>query len=607
MFSHSYVNSRRIACITAASVLLVLGVLPLASTAQSQPGVKFSLSADTADSTAVDVNLTFNMNNGQQAFIKPPPPQGTPPSYELVQVPDPGYATAAPQGPDSGWVITAQATRQVSFKYKVRFGTACTTAQPTTGEAPGGLAPPRAIAGTDLKAFAASDALLAPQSSSGKYISEDYTVNVKVASGDAVLVPWPAASGGGYKVSGTTVLLSNFMAWGKIRITTLQDDGPKVTAGFGPDYKDARDGVISAYGHDLQRIRQQVEGALGARPDETDAIVLITGAGAYGLEHTASESLRDSFILFHGGEELTGDAAVDASKGWLGLWNGYSLLAAPDGGALWLQEGLPWYYSFRIAGQLGLTDANTAYKGFCGVYADYLTDPSALKTSLEAAESQPDQARLLQTKGASLLAALTVKLASSTSGSTKNIEWFLGELAKQFDGFKGKKYTQVDVSEILEKGTGTSWDRFFTGTVDKADLIPASDFSTTDIFGAGGVVGGTEKPAGKGSGKNWIYLAVAILVIFSIPFIFSTYIKRSVKLDVSMPRILPDWEEEDKEPEKPEPKPAPSEDAPPVEIEIPKGNPVGEAITEVEPEGEPEPPGEEKVDKPAPGDGPESA
>jgi len=35
-----------------------------------------------------------------------------------------------------------------------------------------------------------------------------------------------------------------------------------------------------------------------------------------------------------------------------------------------------------------------------------------------------------------------------------------------------------------------------------------------------------------------------VLVVFSIPIIFSSYIRRAVKLDVSMPKLLPDWDED---------------------------------------------------------------
>src|SRR5450759_5844278 len=72
-------------------------------------------------------------------------------------------------------------------------------------------------------------------------------------------------------------------------------------------------------------------------------------------------------------------------------------------------------------------------------------------------------------------------------------------------------------------------------------------FSTTDVFGTGGVVGGPQKLSGKGSGKNWIYLVIAILIIFSIPIIFSAYIRRAVRLDMTMPSILPDFDEDEEQ------------------------------------------------------------
>ncbi|MHB8896559.1 MAG: hypothetical protein ACYC99_15460, partial [Candidatus Geothermincolia bacterium] len=544
-----------------------------------------------------DVKLSFTMKTGQKAVVKPseqtrqPTNAGAPPALELIPVSNPPYAVEVLQGPDNGWELTASADGAIDFQYKVRFTAAKGGSAPVAGEAPGGVAPPRAIASPDLKAFIASDVLMAPQNPSGDYVSGTYAVDIQTPSGENNVAPWPVADAGGYEVKSTQQLLSNFVAWGKITKVSLQAGGPAITAGFTSDYKDVSGRDRSAYGSDLMKIFGEVKKVFGERPDQAQVTVLITGAGKYGLDHPASESLRDSFVLFHGGSELADDASAAAAKGWINLWNGWSLVAKPSGGASWLQAGLPWFYSFRVAGRLGLMNANAAYQDFSAVYADYLTDPLAVKTSLADAESQSGAQRLLETKGASLLAALTVKLAQKTTGGSKNIEWFLGQLATKFNSFEGKKYSLVDISEILESGTGTSWDRFFDEGVGTSKVLLTSEWSTTDVFGSGGVVGGSKQVATKGSGKNWIYLAIAILVIFSIPFIFSSYIKRSIKIDVTMPKFLPDLDSDEEEGKAEQE----DEDA----MSLPSGNSAGEAGAEVGLEEVPAPEGTAGEEAPA--------
>ena len=144
-----------------------------------------------------------------------------------------------------------------------------------------------------------------------------------------------------------------------------------------------------------------------------------------------------------------------------------------------------------------------------------------------------------------MAADISVKLGAEGTGAAKDIEWLLGQMAKQFNGFKGQKYSLPGISAILEKGTNTSWDAFFQNNVSGTSLILASTFSTTDQFGTGATIGGAKKLTGKGSGKNWIYLVVAILIILSIPIVFSAYIRRSIKLDVTMPKILPDDDDDE--------------------------------------------------------------
>ena len=202
---------------------------------------------------------------------------------------------------------------------------------------------------------------------------------------------------------------------------------------------------------------------------------------------------------------------------------------------------MPLFYPRRVAAETGLADSNDAYKSFSAVYKSYLTNPSATKASLADASGQPDERALLAQKGAALCASISLKLQNeSKSKNVKDIDTLIGAMAAKYDNLKdGKTYTLADMSEMVETATGTSWDRYFEGRVRCTEAVLTSEFSATNLFGN---TTSTGRPlvVGKGSGKSWIYLAIAIVIIMLVPIVFNTYVKRAVSLDLSMPKILPD-------------------------------------------------------------------
>ena len=547
MFTQSTIKSVCIAMATAALVCLLF-ISPI-SAAVSTATVNFTLSSDTSSTASVDVKVTFNMNSGQKALLKPSTSTaqlgvtGVAPDIAMQTPANPAFVVQPVAGTSNAWTVTASADGLAEIPYKVTVVTTSSAAA-VAPEGPTGASSPRAIAQPDLKAFMASDVLLAPQNESGQYLTEQYGVKVQTASGQTSLAPWKSTSAGSYTVDSTSALLANYVAWGKMTTVTKRAANPAITIGFTSEYDSYQDSDRSGYADNLIKIYDECVRVMGPRPEQSYATVLVSGSTKRGAVGPASEGLRDSFLLFHGGADLTGLAAAAAGRGWFETWNRWSLLPASGGDSAWFQEGMPWFYAYRLAGKLGLSDANTAYSGFSRVYGDYLTGPGATTTSLSKAQGSSDTS-LLATKGAAVAADISVKLGAEGTGAAKDIEWLLGQMAKQFNAFKGQKYSLPDMSAILEKGTNTSWDAFFHDSVSGTSLILASTFSTTDQFGTGATVGGAKKLTGKGSGKNWIYLVIAILIILSIPIIFSTYIRRSVKLDVSMPKILPDDDDDE--------------------------------------------------------------
>lgn len=536
----------------AVAVLLLAALLaalfPAFATAQDEE-IKFTLKDDPADPASVEVRLSFNMKAGQTAMLEP---RGAPAwstagdAPPVIRMEHPGgeeLSLAQVEGSERSWEVTAASDVRAEISYKVAPAEQAGTGGRTRTGAVEGPVTPRAISNSDLKAFLASDVLLAPQNRSGGYVSQRYRVKIEAGNGREALVPWKAPDSAGYRVGSTDGLLSNYLVWGSIRRFNLRDSGPAIEAGFGPEYAGVDKKTLNAYGNRLLAIYDEMVRILGARPSQEKVAVLVTGAARNGLHVPASEPSRDSFLLFHGGGSLSGVASACAARGFFEMWNRFSLVPAPGGGAAWLQEGLPWFWCPRVVGRLALMDPALAYEQFSRVYASYLSDPDAT-TGVLAAKDAPRG--LLATKGASVLAAMAEEMSLTGKGGAVDFEWLLGRMAVQFDHFKGKDYTLISVIETLEDGTDVSWDRFFRRYVDAPGLVLAPRFSDTEIFGTGGtVVDGSRRLEGKSSSKNWIYLGVAVLIVFSIPIVFSSYIRRSVKLDIRMPKILPDDDEDD--------------------------------------------------------------
>ena len=267
--------------------------------------------------------------------------------------------------------------------------------------------------------------------------------------------------------------------------------------------------------------------------------VVLCGESRFGLKRPASGTLLDSVVLCDGGNTLEGNGAAAAADGFFELWDRWSLVPKPGGEAEWFQAGLPLFYPMRVAAQAGLMDSRQANEEFSRVYRAYLTDPESMEVSLVEAVKDPQGRALLARKGAAVCASLSQRLQEDSQGSAKDIDWLLSQMTKKYDAFAEKEYTLVDISELLEGATGISWDRYFEGRVRGTQAVLSSEFSATGLFGSSSGFGGGVV-VGKGSGKSWIYLLVAMFIILMIPVIFGAYVRRAVKLDLTMPKILPD-------------------------------------------------------------------
>jgi hypothetical protein len=538
-------KSKLVALACPMAMLLVLLLAPYQLIRAEQTTVDFRLKPVEGDPTAVDVALSFNLDKGEKAVLKPTSTEFwraaglTEPVVELTSTTGPSYQIEGSATSTQEWILTALVTGEMNVDYRVVF---LDLNRPRDDvEAPGGVGAPGAMSLGGLRVYRGSDVLLCPRmQDSLKPLSDQFQVEISAPKGQKVLAPWQATGEGGssFKVSGEDELLDNYVAWGTLDLVTIREKDPQIVAGFSGDYAQQSASERSAYVKSLSRLYDNLAGSLGARPHLNKLSVVLVGVKPLGLDSPTYGTLLGSTVICHGGKELSGDGAAAAAGGLFQLWNEYSLVPASGGEAGWFQAGLPHFYPMRVAALAGLMDSGAAYQDFSQIYRAYLQDPQSSTTSLVEAEGNPGSPRLLALKGAAVCASLSMKLQDQSKGSAHDIDWLLGRMAEKFDHFKGKDYALYDISEIVENATGESWDRYFQERVRGTKAILSSEFSESGLFGSAGF--GRSVVVGGGSGRSWLYLLIAILVILLIPVIFSTYVRRSVKLDLTMPKIIPD-------------------------------------------------------------------
>jgi hypothetical protein len=529
-------------------VTATLAMAPGLARASSQSeAVKYLLKADSADPKAVDITLSFKLQGGKKAILKLPPQSeagsttGAPPTFELTSKSGAEYQVDALPQPDNGWMVTALGDTDASIDYRILFD------QPNSPESalriPGGVDNGYHVLALGLKVVKGSGALIVPRDENGRLLSTAYRVEIDPAKSEKVIAPFEkSGSPAVFQVNGTDQLLNNYYAWGRIKTQAFADAGTAATTGFGGGFYDATGQSLKSYSSDVSALFDEIASVMGSRPELPMLTVLVLDQAGAGTKSPAGNAQLDSVMLVgNRTDRLEADAAASASGAVFDLWNRWSMLPRPGGDADWFQEGLSRLYALRGATMAGLLDSGVAYKDFTRIYASYVASPLARGVSLLDAEKAGDTG-FVSDKSAVLCAAIDERLRQQTGGS-KNIDWLAGQVAKKFDHFKGHDYTLVDIEEILEDATGKSWARFFSDGVRGTALIGASDFSSSDIFGQASQPG--RRLTARGSGKSWLFLLVALLVILSIPIIFSTYVKHAVNLDMTMPKILPDDDDDD--------------------------------------------------------------
>lgn len=543
-------TARRRFLLAALLVVLLVPALSPSSSAASRDPVKFRLKVDEADPAVVDVSVSFNLAQGEKVALAPPlydpeDPFGlTAPLVELVADSNPQYVIEPSAESAPGWMVTGLQKGPVTVDYRVVFEEI--NSARSFSEAPGGVLPPAAISEPDLKVFTGSDVLMCPRSDvDGSPAGKDFEVELDLAPGEKSLSPWEPLddTGRSYAVKSEAELLENYICWGDLSLGEFAAGETEVKTGFSSDYRDQSPDERALYQETLSTVLADLQNTFGDRARSGKLAVLFCGARRFGFSQPASGTLLESVVVFHGGGTLSDEAAVAATRGFFELWNRYQAFPAPGGSSRWFQEGMSLFYPLRAAALSGLIDPDEAYEKFSLIYQAYLSDPVAQSVTLEDAETRPGAGGLLATKGASVVASLASRLSEETDGG-EDLEWLLNSLMDKHGPDDSEGYSLVDISELVEVATSTSWDRYFEERIRGTEPVLASEFSRTDLVGNSGSYGRRLVVDG-GSGNNWIYLIGAIVLILLIPVVMGPYVRRAVRLDMTMPRIFSDDDDED--------------------------------------------------------------
>lgn len=201
-----------------------------------------------------------------------------------------------------------------------------------------------------------------------------------------------------------------------------------------------------------------------------------------------------------------------------------------DEEAAWLREGSAWYLQDLLPYEAGIWGATLFWDRFKLLYDAYRaarTDSGLTLADSGAAASGSAQASTLLCHGGATACASIDAVLRSLQPYAIDILSFLRDLRELSK--PGKPLGNEEIRAALENLTGRDWSLFFRQHVTGATLIPASSFSSLNIAGAGSQAPEQQPPEGNTSVPGWILLAVAVVLVFLIPFVLEPYTMRPRK------------------------------------------------------------------------------
>ncbi len=297
----------------------------------------------------------------------------------------------------------------------------------------------------------------------------------------------------------------------------------------------AAEGSLAEFGGKARTLMEEAESLLGGLDLEEGHRLVLTllfrGDGvAVGNQYYPSSPFSSSIVIpAAAGNDPLSDAIIEATaRGMSSLLLSEELVVESE--SEWLLQGSAWYLQDLLPYASGLWGANLFWDRFNLSYDTYRTARAASTASLAQAGTlgfeSLEAAVILTCGGATACASIDSELRSQQPYAL-DLTTFLGNLAEIAGG--GDSLNNSDILAALTNLTGRDWTAFFRDYIEGTEEISASAFSSLNILEPGSSGIAPETPEEEASTSDGILLAVAILVVFLIPFILEPYTMRPRK------------------------------------------------------------------------------
>ncbi len=388
-----------------------------------------------------------------------------------------------------------------------------------------------------------------PRKPNGKALFKSYRINfADLGPGMTSAAPYKESGKHTYFCPSVNDLQENYIAWGKIETLECKEKGkvrigyPYASAAFSNSrYKGKLEKLI-------EMIRALFSEAKAVLPSEAEnrefcAFILPDITMEEKSERVFSKGNSIAVILFD--EKKLGKIWSLGTAIFKTLASG-SFMSSASSDALWFIEGATRLYGLIAAVRAGLSSSGEADELLSEVYARYVSNPLRRKITLINRMKTPQQLSFFSDKSVMVLASIASRMRAET-GKKSDLDALVRDLGMRLSGDREGRLSIVDIEESAENLTGISWTRYLDRLVRKTSLIRASEFAKSEIFAQSAGLSSTGKTRllTKGSGRGWLFLLISLLMILLIPVIFGYYVRRAVRLDLSMPPILPRDEDEE--------------------------------------------------------------
>jgi Peptidase M61 N-terminal domain len=297
----------------------------------------------------------------------------------------------------------------------------------------------------------------------------------------------------------------------------------------------AAEGSLTEFGGKARTLMEKAESLLGGLDlEEGHRLVLallFRGEGvAVGSHYYPSSPFSSSIVIpAAAGNDPLSDAIIEATaRGMSSLLISEELKVESE--SEWLLQGSSWYLQDLLPYASGLWGANLFWDRFNLSYDTYRTARAASTASLAQAGTLGyeswEAAVILTCGGATACASIDSELRSQQPYAL-DLTTFLGNLAEMASA--EDPLNNAETAAALTNLTGLDWTAFFRDYIEGTEEIPASAFSSLNIVEPGSSGVAPETPEEEASPSDWIFIIVAVLVVFLIPFVLEPYTMRPRK------------------------------------------------------------------------------